>query len=187
MQRLRVVRALALAAVPALMLATPAAAFEVNGGCTVELTSRDADGNVLDTASGPGGGGTQADPFMIDWDGTISWESSSGSQVFTNHSWGTSVFMVPTPVRDADANEGEATTGSGTVGVSENAPFRITGLYHVSGEINGDDGAHCDGEGWFKLVGDPIGTLPFFIGLVLVLGGAVLVATARPELVGVRA
>lgn len=169
------------AAVVALMAATPVAAFELNGGCTVTLTSMDAAGDVIDTASGPGDGGTQDDPFLIDWDGTIAWESSSGSQVFMNHSWQTSVFLVPTPVRGGDPNTAGATTASGTAGVGENAPFYFTGLYHVSGEINGDGGAHCDGNGWFKLVGDPLGTAPFIVGAVLVLTGTALVVMARPS------
>lgn len=176
-------RLAALAAAPAigLLLAAPVAGFDLNGGCTVTLTSMDASGEVIDTASGPGSGGTSDDPLLIDWEGTVTWESDSGSQVFLNNEWGTSVFNVPTPVRGGDENEGEGTTGSGTAGVAENAPFRITGLYHVSGEINGDEGAHCDGNGYFKLIGDPLGTVPFFLGAILVLIGGVLVATARPD------
>jgi hypothetical protein len=173
--------AVAAAPIVGLLLAAPVAAFELNGGCSVTLTSMDADGEVIDTASGPGSGGTQADPFLIDWDGTVSWQSNSGSQVFKNHSWQTYVFNIPTPVRGGDPNEDEGTTGSGTAGVSENAPFRITGLYHVSGEINGDEGAHCDGNGYFQLQGDPLGTVPFFLGAILVFVGGVLVATARPD------
>ena len=164
-----------------LLWAAPVAAFELNGGCTVTLTSMDASGNVIDTATGPGAGGTQDDPFMIDWDGTISWQSSSGSTVFMNHSWQTYVFLVPTPVRGGDPNEDGSTTGSGTAGVGENAPVRITGLYHVSGEINGDDGAHCDGNGWFRLIGDPLGTVPFFVALVSILAGTALLFAARPS------
>lgn len=164
-----------------LLLASPVAAFELNGGCNVTLTSMDASGGVIDTASGPGGGGTQADPFLIDWDGSISWQSNSGSQVFKEHGWQTYVFMIPTPVRGGHPNEGGSTTGSGTAGVGENAPFRITGLYYVSGDINGAGGTHCDGNGWFKLIGDPLGTVPFLIGLGFMVAGGVVVATARPS------
>lgn len=164
-----------------LLSVSPVAAFDLNGGCTVTLTSIDANGETIDTASGPGSGGTADDPLLIDWDGVVSWESDAGSQVFLNHEWQTFVFNVPTPVRGGDPNEGEGTTGSGTAAVGENAPFRITGLYHVSGEINGDEGAHCDGSGYFKLTGDPLGTIPFFLGAILVFAGGVLVATARPD------
>jgi hypothetical protein len=168
------------------LFVAPAAAFDVNGGCSATLTSMDASGEVIDTASGPGDGATAADPFLIDWDGSVSWQTSSGSTVFTNHGWQTFVFNIPTPVRGGDPNEGEATTGAGAAGVGENAPFRITGLYHVSGSIDGDDDAHCDGSGYFKLIGDPLGTVPFFLGAILVLVGGVLVATARPDWTGGR-
>lgn len=181
MRRRRVLAAIGGAFALGMLAVAPAAAFDVNGGCSVTLTSMDASGEVIDTASGPGDGGTADDPFLIDWEGGVSWQSSSGSTVFKNHGWQTFVFNIPTPVRGGDPNDGEATTGAGAAGVSENAPFRITGLYHVSGEINGDEGAHCDGNGYFKLIGDPLGTIPFFLGAILVLIGGVLVATARPD------
>lgn len=179
--RRRLVIGGALAVTLALLAAAPVAAFEMNGGCSVTLTSLDAEGNVIDTATGPGEGGTHGDPFMIDWDGTISWQSDSGGTAFMNHSWQTFVFMIPTPVRGGDPNEDGDTSGEGTAAVGENAPFRTTGLYHVSGEINGDEGAHCDGNGWFKLIGDPLGTIPFFVALVSILGGTALLFAARPS------
>ena len=140
--RSAVLRAFSIGTILTLLLAYPAAAFELNGGCTLEIASTDASGGPLDLASGPGaaGGGTQADPFLIDWDGTVSWVGSSGDQVFNNHSWQTYVFLVPTPVRGGDPNDDDDTTGDGTVGVGENAPFRITGLYYVSGTIDGEGG-----------------------------------------------
>lgn len=164
--------------------AASTAAFELNGGCTVTLTSMDAGGGTIDTATGPGAGGTEADPFLIDWEGSISWQSNSGSQVFMNHTWQTFVFMFPTPVRGGDPNDAGTTTGTGSAGVGENAPFVVTGLYHVSGDINGDEGAHCDGNGVFKLTGDPLGTVPFFVGLGLTLAGGAVLATARPNMGG---
>src|SRR5919106_713333 len=124
----------------ALLIAAPAAAFELNGGCTMTITSTDAAGGALDTASGAPDGGvgaTREDPFLIDWDGTVSWNASSEPVAFTDHTWGISVFLIPTPVRGGDPNAGGDTTGDGTAVVSENAPFRTTGLYHVSGAIDG--------------------------------------------------
>lgn len=172
--------ALSLGAASLVASVAPVAALELNGGCNVTLTSADANGTTLDTASGPGDGGTQGDPFLIDWDGTVSWQSSSGSQVFTEHSWQTYVFLIPTPVRGGHPNDGRDTTGEGTAAVGENAPFRFTGLYYVSGEINGEDGTHCDGSGWFKLTGDPVGTVPFFVALVSIALGLVTLAFTRP-------
>lgn len=168
----------------ALLIVGPAAGFELNGGCTMTITSTDAAGGALDTASGSpdgGEGGTQADPFLIDWDGTVTWNASSEAVAFTDHTWGIFVFLIPTPVRGGDPNAGGDTTGDGIVSVSENAPFRTTGLYHVSGAIDGAEGAHCDGNGWFKLTGDPVGTIPFWIAVLIILLGIVTLWTARPQ------
>src|SRR5687768_16906027 len=84
-------RAAFIGAIVSLAVANPVGAIELNGGCTIEVVSTDATGAVVDTASGPGdaGGGTQADPFLIDWDGSVAWEGSSGDQVFNNHTWQT--------------------------------------------------------------------------------------------------
>lgn len=172
-----------LAAILTLLLAQPVAAFELNGGCSLEIASFDASGAPVDAASGPGaaGGGTQADPFLIDWEGTVTWQGHSGDQVFNNHTWQTYVFLVPTPVRGGDPNEENDTTGTGTADVSASAPFRISGLYYVSGHIDGDEGAHCDGSGWFKLTGDAAGTLPFWLAVLIAVAGAALIATSRPD------
>jgi hypothetical protein len=181
--RWAVLRAAAIGAALSLALTFPVGAFEMNGGCTLDIFSTDATGAPVDTASGPGaaGGGTQADPFLIDWDGTVSWEGSSGDQVFNNHTWQTFVFLIPTPVRGGDPNELDDTVGTGTAAVAENAPFRITGLYHVSGSIDGEGGTHCDGSGWFQLTGNPVATLPFWLAVLIAVAGAVLIASSRPH------
>ena len=181
--RSAVLRAVPIAAMLALLIAHPVAAFELNGGCTLDIVSTDASGAVVDTASGPGveGGGTQADPFLIDWDGSVSWEGSSNDQVFTNHSWQTYVFHVPTPVRGGDPNEEDETVGAGTAGVAANAPFRLSGLYFVSGNIDGEGGTHCDGSGWFQVIGSPVATFPFWLAVLIALAGAALIASSRPE------
>ncbi len=162
-------------------------------GCSVraewrlhpDLASTDAAGAEVDTASGPGasGGGTQADPFLIDWDGSVSWEGSSGDQVFSNHAWQTYVFLVPTPVRGGDPNDDDETVGVGSAAVGENAPFRITGLYYVSGHIDGEGGTHCDGSGWFQLTGNPVTTIPFWLAVLIAVAGAALIWSSRPQAV----
>lgn len=179
----RVLGAIAAAALLALFAVSQAGAFELNGGCTLDIASTAADGGALDTASGaPGGGsgGTQADPFVVDWDGTVSWLGTSGPQVFRDHSWGVSVYGIPTPVRGGDPNEGGDTTGEGSTGVGENAPFPIVGVFHVSGEINGGDGAHCDGNGWFRVEGSPFATIPFWVAVAVAVIGLALLWSSRP-------
>lgn len=179
MRRLAHVAAtIGLAGLLSLLLVTPAFAFDLNGGCNLSLSSTDAAGAALDTAS-VGQGGTQDDPFLVDWDGTVSWQGDSGSQVFTDHSWQVSVFGIPTPLRGGDPNDAGETSSSGSTGVSENAPFQFTGLYNVSGDINGTDGAHCDGSGWFKLTGNPLTTIPFWIAVIVALIGLLLMISSR--------
>ena len=95
--------------------------------------------------------------------------------------WQTYVFLVPTPVRGGDPNDDDDTTGDGTVGVGENAPFRITGLYYVSGTIDGEGGTHCDGSGWFQLTGSPVATLPFWLAVLIAVAGAALIWSSRPH------
>jgi hypothetical protein len=183
--RSAVLRAFSIGTVLIMLLASPVGAFEMNGGCTLEIASTDASGGPLDLASGPGaaGGGTQADPFLIDWDGEVSWVGSSADQVFNNHGWQTFVFLVPTPVRGGDPNDDDETVGTGTAGVGENAPFRITGLYYVSGTIDGEGGTHCDGSGWFQLTGNPVTTIPFWVAVLIAVAGAALIWSSRPHAV----
>jgi len=169
-----VLRRLALIALPALILLLPASAgaFPLTN-CTLALTSHDKDGNVLDNATAGGNDSTQSDPFVVDWDGSVAWAGTMGSQVIKDHSWGVSVFNIPTPLSGGDPNEGGDTDGDGTVQVGENLPFEITGLFFVSGQIAGTGGS-CAGSGWMKLNGDPVGTLAFWAFLILIVLGLLM-------------
>jgi hypothetical protein len=157
-----------------LMLPGSAAAFPLTN-CTLELTSLDADGNALDAAVAGGADSTQENPFLVDWDGRVVWNGTMGSQVIKDHSWNVDVFHFPTPLRGGDPNEGGDTDGDGTVDVGSSAPFNLVGLFFVSGQISGEGGS-CVGSGWFKIAGDPVGTVPFFLGLLLLILGAILIA-----------
>lgn len=160
----------------ALFVPGTASAFPFTN-CTLALTAVDAHGAQVGTATGGGADSTQENPFTVDWDGTVSYDGTTGSQVIKNNSWHVDVFGLPTPLRGGSDNGDGNTKGSGSVGVSANAPFRITGLYYVSGEITGQGGS-CAGSGWFKLAGDPVGTIPFFVGLILLVLGVLLVIAA---------
>lgn len=174
-----VLRRLAFLALPALILLLPASAsaFPLSN-CTLDLSSLDANGNVLDTATAGGADATQTDPFLVDWDGTVAWAGTMGSQVIMDHQWGVSVFNVPTPLSGGDPNTGGDTNGDGTVQVGANLPFRFTGLFYVSGQIAGTGGS-CAGSGWMKLTGDAFGTIPFWVAVVLLVLGALLYWMAR--------
>lgn len=169
-------RRLAFPAILAIALLIPgsAAAFPLTN-CTLELTSLDESGNVVDSASGPSADSTQSDPFLVDWGGSVLWNGTMGSQVIKNHTWHVDVFQLPTPLRGGDSNEAGNPNGEGRVDVSANAPFQLTGTFFVSGEISGEGGS-CAGSGWFKIVGEPVGTVPFFLALLLVILGTVLIA-----------
>jgi len=167
----------ALSVLAYLLLAAPVAAFPLTN-CTLQATSLKADGSTIDSIAGGATDATQGDPFLVDWDGTISYSGSSQIEM-KNNTWHVDVFGIPTPLSGGSPNDADDRDGSGTVGVSSNAPFRFTGLYYVSGSITGSGGT-CTGSGWFKLTGDPIGTIPFFVALgVLILGLGLLAVGLR--------
>jgi hypothetical protein len=165
-------------AVVALTLLIPGstAAFPLTN-CSLEITSLDIDGIPVDSASGGTGDATQDDPFIVDWDGDVLWSGTTGDQVITNNSWHIDVFGFPTPLRGGDANEAGDRQGQDRYDVSASAPFRLTGLFFVSGELTGEGGS-CAGSGWFKIAGEPVGTVPFYLAIALILIGAVLIAIA---------
>jgi len=171
-------RALSIAAICAAALAASAqtvSAFPLDG-CTMSAQSMRADRTILDKASGPGAGGTQDAPLEVDSNGSVPWSGATGSQVIKNNSWHIEVFYLPL-FRGSSANADGETSAEGTVDFRKDAPFRFTGLYFASGGISGD-GGRCDGSGWFKAIGDPIGTVPFLAGLVVMILGLVLLALA---------
>ena len=149
------------AALGVLILAAPVAAFPLTN-CTLQATGLAADGSTIGSIQSGADDATQDHPFLVDWDGTVSYKGSSQIEM-KNNTWHVDVFGIPTPLSGSDPNTADNRDGSGTVGVSANAPFRITGLYFVSGSLTGSGGT-CTGSGWFKLTGDPIGTIPFFVG-----------------------
>jgi hypothetical protein len=162
-------------------LATSAAAFPLST-CTLALASTDGSGAALDTATGGAPDSTVSDPFKVEWDGSVGYVGST-TVVIKNYTYQVSVFGVPTPIRGGDANDDENMDGNGQVNVGANAPFRVVGLYYVSGGYKGE-GGECAGSGWFQLLGSPIGTVPWIVGVILtVLGALGLVAGARGHLI----
>lgn len=171
-----VLRRLAFIALPALILSLPASAsaFPLTN-CTLALTSLDANGATIDTATVGATDATQQDPMLVDWDGTVQWAGTMGPLVIKDHTWAVSVFNIPTPQSGGDPNEGGDTDGDGTVQVGENLPFRFTGLFYVSGAISGTGGS-CAGSGWVKVAGDPLGTIPFWLAVLLIVLGLLMLS-----------
>jgi hypothetical protein len=161
-------------------LAVPASAFELTN-CTLQLTSTNASGATLDTAQqGPTGGGTLDDPFVVDWDGSVHYYGTFGSTVLMNHSWHIDVFLIPTPLRGGDPNTAGDPDGEDTVGVGENAPFKLAGLFYVSGDISSEDGS-CVGSGWFRIDENPFETLPFWLAVVIVVLALLIIWFSKPS------
>lgn len=180
--RRSVTRAVLPAALLLLLLPGSTTAFPLTT-CSLQLASSDGSGAALDTASSGANDSTQADPFEVDWEGSVAWGGTT-TVVIKNYTYSISVFNVPTPLQGGGTNDDENTEGEGTVGVAANSPFRAAGLYYVSGTYNGEGGS-CAGSGWFRLLGDPVGTIPWIAGLVLgVLGVLGFIWALRGSLLG---
>jgi hypothetical protein len=151
-----------------LLLPTAAQAFPLSN-CILTARSLDANGTEIATIQGGADDATQTNPFLVDWAGTIAYQGSTAPATIQNHRWHVDVFGLPTPLQGANPNAKGDQTGQGTVNVAGNAPFRFTGLYYVSGAIAGAGGS-CEGNGWLKVLGDPIGTIPFYFAV----GGGVI-------------
>jgi hypothetical protein len=174
----RVVALAAVIGVLALHLAAPRAlAFDLTG-CQLTVTSADPSGATIGTASGPGAGGTLDSPFPVHPKGTVHYDGNTLS-VIMHHTWHVDVYGVPI-LTGGDPNEGGSTEGSGDVGVAQYAADRVAGLFFVSGTLVGEGGS-CTGSGWVKLLTDPIGTIPWLIGLALAGFGLVTLAFAMPS------
>jgi hypothetical protein len=178
---------LAVALVVGLAEPSPADAFELTD-CNLTLQSIDREDQPIDAATGnPAGGegGTYEDPFRVDYDGTVRYEADTGGQVITDVSWHVDVFFIPTPARGSGANEGQETSADGEILVNRTIPFRTSGLFFLSGELTGDGGA-CRGGLWVRIGGKaadpaPPTTIPFWIALIIILAGLVVLWTARPS------
>jgi hypothetical protein len=143
--------------------------------CQLTITSLDANASPIDSATAGGSDASQAEPLQVSWDGAISWSGSTGARPIPGATWHIDVFGVPTSLRGDDQDQAGGVSGEGSIRINEAVPFQFTGLFHVSGKLSGEGGT-CTGEGWVRLNGDPMSTLPFLVSLGLVLVGAVLVA-----------
>jgi hypothetical protein len=143
-------------------------------GCQLTITSLDANGSLIGSAVDGGADGSQAEPLQVSWDGTVSWSGSTGAQPIPGASWHVDVFGLPTSLRGDDPEQDGGVSGEGSIRINDAVPFPFTGLFHVSGELSGEGGT-CMGEGWVRVSGDPMSTLPFLVSLALILVGAVLI------------
>lgn len=161
--------ALAVLASP-IALASPAGAAQVNG-CHGVASSAYEDGSPLDSISGPGAGGTSADPFLVSWDGKISWNGDSDTVIKDGKWTVTAESLLPIPLGKAFKNDGGTTNNTDSTTLGEKSPIMVTGKYLVSFKVSGKTGSPCTGKVWIKVIDSPFGTPLFFLALILMIMG----------------
>ena len=171
----------------------------INPECSLEVRSYENTGDWEAAASGAvpagaialdegfvqgansGGEGTEADPFDVSWEGRVDFRFQTGDTVFANNNWSIYAMGLPVPILSGFDDNPMDIDEIGFVEIENEAQGipRFVGLVHVSGTLDGNAGAsHCVGEGWVRLVGDPVGTVPWMMMAALILAGLVfLVAT----------
>jgi hypothetical protein len=173
----------ALILLPGVALAAEGPAGAELEGCQGQAASTDSDGKPLDTVSAPGGpGSSQDNPFEVDYDGKVAYSGTS-TAVIKNHSW--TIFLFSAPIKTGGSENAKGTRkAKGTVTVSDYFPFKVAGLYYVSGALEGEGGA-CSGNLWVKLTGSPIGTIPWIAGVAFAGLGLLGMLASRPTAVAV--
>ncbi len=162
-----------------------AGAVNLTGGCEGQGTSFDADHNQIMAATAPSAEpGTSGNPFLVDYDGTV--EYAGTGPLMVNHHWEVKVFGI-TVKSGGSPNGSRQTSTIGVADVSDYLPFKMTGVYYVSGDISGEGGA-CSGDAFVKLVGSPVGTIPWIVAIGLIVVGVALgyasLPRARPAALG---
>src|SRR5262245_44779923 len=159
---------IALAGALVFLGAAPAGAINLDGGCQGQGASFDADHNQIMAATAPSAEpGTSGNPFLVDYDGTV--EYAGTGPLIVNHHWEVKVFGI-TVKSGGSSNGSQQTATLGVADVSEYLPFKITGVYYVEGGISGEGGA-CSGNAFVKLIGSPVGTIPWIVAIGLIAAG----------------
>ena len=117
----------------------------------------------------PGPGATKADPFRVDYDGTVTWSGSTDAPI-RNGTW--KVRAWPFTISGSMTNASGLITKSGTDKVSDRLSVKVPGLILVKVRLAGSGGTVCTASGWAKLEGSPTFTPVWFAGGVLMLVGA---------------
>jgi hypothetical protein len=171
----------------------------INPPCSLEARSYNNDGDWLAAASGAvpagaieldsgfvagtdsNGEGTEANPFDVSWDGRVDFRFQTGTTVFQNNHWEIYAESVPVPILSGQDDNPMDIDEIGNVTIANMAKGlpRFVGLVYVHGVLVGNAGAsRCEGEGWVRLVGDPTGTVAWWVMALLIAAGLLfLVAT----------
>ena len=163
-----------------LVSAAPAGAVQLDGGCRGAAVSVTKKGATVDRAvANERGGvrGSRSDPFEVASNGKVRYEGGS-PRVLHNHHWRARVYGV-TVESGGSKNGTNKPDTAGVTKVRDYLPFRVTGLFYVSGGIDGREGS-CSGWLWVKVTGSPVGTWPWIGAIVVAIGGLYLVVSSNP-------
>lgn len=161
---------------------SPVQAADVSG-CAGKVSTYNAEGNLVDRATGPGPGATEDNPLMVDPDGRIDWRGGTDA-VITDATWtvNTVGFSRSGEFENADQKQ----SSSGSVALGEENPLASMGLqvllsgksvYRVEGELSGDGGV-CKGTGYITGLGNPLFSPMWVTALLLLVLGIFLWLTA---------
>lgn len=188
----RVISAGVVAATLAIVFVLPVLAAQLSGGCRMEVrsfTGPDATGSEVDNGAmnGPvpeGAVGSQTRPFKIDPAGSVDFAFHTGTLVFVNNHWSIFAQGLPVAILSGDDDNPLDVDETGVVSVDKQIaalPFKFVGTVFVSGDLWGNnDTAHCYGEGYVQILGDPVGTIPWDIMAALILISGVMLLVAVP-------
>lgn len=188
----RVISAGFVAATLAMAFVLPVLAAELTGGCSMEVRSFDgpgATGTQIDQGemNGPvfeGAVGSLSRPFKVDPEGSVDFAFHTGTTVFQNNHWAIYAQGLPVPILAGSDDNPLDVDEIGIVSLNETIkalPFRVVGTFFVSGDLWGNgDTAHCRGEGYVQVLGDPVGTIPWDIAAALIVLSGLVLLVATP-------
>jgi hypothetical protein len=188
----RVISAGVVAATLVIVFVLPVIAAQLSGGCSLEARSfggPNATGTIVDEGSmtGPqpeGAPGSQTRPFKVDPAGSIDFLFSTGTTVFQNNHWAIYAQGLPVPILSGFDDNPLDVDETGIVSVDETIqkmPFKFVGVLFVSGDLWGNlDTAHCYGEGYVQVIGDPVGTIPWDLAAALIVLSGLVLLVAVP-------
>jgi hypothetical protein len=138
-------------------------------GCSGSATSYSADSAELMSVTAPGPSATQADPFKVDYEGSVAWKGTTDS-VIQNGSW--TVTARPFSFGGDVANDSGKQEAEGTITPSDYLSFAIPGLVLVTVDLTGADGATCSVTGWIRFQGNPLASPAGWVALAFTVLGA---------------
>jgi hypothetical protein len=169
----------------------PVLAAELTGGCVLQarsFTGADATGDPIDEGqlagiAAEGDVGDEANPFEVSLDGSVDFLFTTPT-VFQNNTWAIYVQGLPIPLLQGSDDNPLDVDETGVVNlsnISDAVPFEISGVFFVHGDLTGNSGANnCHGEGYVKVLGDPVGTPVWLIAAALLVVGGSMLAVAVP-------